>query len=339
VPTGGWHVVAARYPQFVPDRDRDDQLIAQQIDYYRARAREFDPSHHHPTPDLVEPLSAFRPRGRVVEIACGTGIWTAEILRHPVQDLLCIDAAPEMLEIHAARIDDARVRRERHDLFRWEPREAFDAAVFAFWLSHVPPSRSAEFWGVLRRAIAPRGRVFFIDDDHRAEPTEQLITGSSAPVVRRTLADGSEHVVIKSFHEPRRLASQLSALGWTSEVRSVGSRFLWGIARPSAISGARSDAHEPGGVLNGSTSGDERGEDVLLALGRGPRERAAEVPDSHANCLAAARRRAAHSRRTSAHRDTGTAEGGGSCTFRRASWADWAGSGEEGRRACRDLVV
>jgi demethylmenaquinone methyltransferase/2-methoxy-6-polyprenyl-1,4-benzoquinol methylase len=154
-----------------------------------------------------------------------------------VQHLLCIDAAPEMLAIHQARIKDPRVRRECHDLFRWEPGEVFDAAVFAFWLSHVPASRFAEFWGLLRRALVPHGRVFFIDDDHRAAATEQPVAGSSAPTVRRTLADGSEHVAIKICHEPSDLARQLSALGWVAEVRSVGSRFLWGSARPGGVSG------------------------------------------------------------------------------------------------------
>ncbi len=215
----------------------DDKLIAGQIAYYRARAGEFDGGHHHPTPELARSLSAFKPHGRVLEIACGTGIWTAEILRHPVDALLCIDSAPEMLAIHESRIDDARVRRECRDLFRWEPEEVFDAVVFGFWLSHVPPSRFADFWAVLQRALTPHGRVYFVDDDHRAESTEQLVEGSSVPMVLRTLADNSVHVAIKSFHEPGALAAQLSGLGWRADVRSVGDRFLWGIAQPTGTPG------------------------------------------------------------------------------------------------------
>lgn len=209
-----------------------DRLIARQIAYYRARAGEFDDGHHQPTAELAGPLRAVELRGRVVEIACGTGIWTEEFLRQPVEALLCIDAAPEMLAIHESRIDDARVRRARHDVFRWQPAEVFDTAVFAFWLSHVPPSRFAEFWEVLRRVVTPHGRVLFIDDDHRAEATEELIEGSPVPAVRRTLADGSAHEAIKSFHEPRRLAALISELGWAAEVHPLGDRFLWGIAQP-----------------------------------------------------------------------------------------------------------
>lgn len=214
------------------DKRYEDQLIAGQIAYYRARAFEFEDGHHRPTPELTGPLSVFKPRGRVLEIACGTGIWTAEILRHPVDSLLGVDSAPEMLAIHESRINDGRVRRECHDLFRWEPEEVFDAVVFGFWLSHVPPSRFADFWAVLRRALAPHGRVFFIDDDHRAESAEQLIESSPVPAARRTLADRSVHVAIKVFHEPRALTARLSDLGWAAEVHSVGDRFLWGTAQP-----------------------------------------------------------------------------------------------------------
>jgi hypothetical protein len=50
----------------------------------------------------------------------------------------------------------------------------------------------------------------------------------------------------------------------------------------------RPDAHEDNGVLDGSTSGDEGCEHVLLALRRLRREGAAQVHVPHASRLAAA---------------------------------------------------
>lgn len=214
----------------MPTKHAADRFIARQIAYYRARAAEFELSHHQPTPELRAALEGFAPRGRVLELACGTGIWTAEILRHPVDELTCIDAAPEMLELHAANIRDPRVRRERHDLFHWESGESYDAVIFAFWLSHVPPGRFPEFWGAVEGALKPGGRVFFIDDDHRAEATEEPIPEAEVPAVLRTLDDGTRHVAIKVFHEPEGLADDLEALGWDATVQSAGTRFLWGAA-------------------------------------------------------------------------------------------------------------
>jgi len=51
---------------------------------------------------------------------------------------------------------------------------------------------------------------------------------------------------------------------------------------------ARPDAHELGGVRDGSASGNEGSKDVHLAVRRQRRERAAQVPVSHANRSTAA---------------------------------------------------
>lgn len=214
-------------------RQSADHLIARQIAYYRARAPEFDLSHHEPTPELRAALDAFAPHGRVLELASGTGIWSAEILRYPITELTCIDAAPEMLALHEQRISDPRVRRERHDLFGWgSDGQRYDAVIFAFWLSHVPPARFAEFWSSVADALADDGRVFFIDDDVRAETSEEPIPDAEVPAVLRRLDDGSAHVAIKVFHSPTELEADLRALGWEGEVQPAGDRFLVGTARP-----------------------------------------------------------------------------------------------------------
>ena len=74
----------------------DRELLDEQVAYYRARAREYDATT---TPDgdpfaahgiaVQEALRAFEPRGRVLEIAAGTGQWTG-ILAEFGDDLLRI---------------------------------------------------------------------------------------------------------------------------------------------------------------------------------------------------------------------------------------------------------
>ena len=56
--------------------DELDSLLAEQIAYYRARAHEYDATHAFDATSrarLLDALRAFAPRGRVLELACGTG--------------------------------------------------------------------------------------------------------------------------------------------------------------------------------------------------------------------------------------------------------------------------
>ncbi|HEU4619535.1 MAG TPA: class I SAM-dependent methyltransferase, partial [Gammaproteobacteria bacterium] len=153
-------------------------FLARQLDYYRERAAEYDEwwlrrgrydrgaalngEWFADAADLQAALEAFRPRGRVLELACGTGIWT-ERLAPFASTLVAVDGSSEMLAINAARLGGGAVRYVHADLFDWAPEETFDTIFLGFWLSHVPPERFAAFWDLVRRCLAPDGRVFFVD--------------------------------------------------------------------------------------------------------------------------------------------------------------------------------
>lgn len=210
-----------------------DALIAEQIAYYRARAPEYDETFRGAhDPALVAALDAFAPSGSVLELAAGTGAWTESVLRYPVTRLVALDASPEMLELHARRIDDPRVERWVTNLFEWEPDEAFDVVTFAFWLSHVPPARLAEFWARVGRALAPGGRVLFVDQERRGMTLEVPSDDPDYPTVDRTLLDGRVMRAIKVYHRPEPLEARLRDLGWDASVRRAGDGFLVGEARP-----------------------------------------------------------------------------------------------------------
>ena len=160
----------------------------QQLDYYRARAAEYDQwwlrqgrydrgavlnAQWFADASVVSSaLSAFYPAGRVLEFACGTGIWTEQLLPFAAH-LTALDGSPEMLAINAARLRSSLVRYVEADLFQWQPTEQFVTVFFGFWLSHVPPERFAEFWQLVRSCLAPGGRVFFVDS--RREPTSTAV--------------------------------------------------------------------------------------------------------------------------------------------------------------------
>jgi demethylmenaquinone methyltransferase/2-methoxy-6-polyprenyl-1,4-benzoquinol methylase len=201
-----------------------DPLLAEQIAYYRAAAAEYyvdDGAAHH----LAAALDAFRPTGDVLELACGPGWWTQQLLRHAAS-VTAVDAAPEMLARARARVDEGRVRFVQANLFEWTPDAEYDLVFFGFWLSHVPLDRVSEFWHLVRTCLKPRGRVFFVDDNDRRP--EELVYGESSSTVQRRLRDGTAHRVVKIPYQPAQLEEQLRRLGWTIRVTPVLGPFYSG---------------------------------------------------------------------------------------------------------------
>lgn len=173
-----------------------DGLLAEQVAYYRARAPEYDAGALDlPGGDeIVAALKAFAPTGNVLELACGTGAWTAELLRH-AQVVTAVDASPEMLDLAAQRVaNDPRVRFVLADLFAWRPERHYDVVFFGFWISHVPVERFATFWDLVRECLTPEGRVFFADDAYRT--SDELIEGRDSTTIERRLEDGTPFRVV-----------------------------------------------------------------------------------------------------------------------------------------------
>ena len=163
------------------DGEKLGPLLDEQAAYYRAAAEDYY-DHYLDFPggaELTGALDAFRPAGSVLELACGRGAWTSQLLRHAT-DVTAVDASPEMLAIAAARAGRQQVRFIQADLFAWEPDRRYDVVFFGFWLSHVPPARFESFWALVADCLKPQGRVFFADDAYRA-PGE-LVEGPSSPV-------------------------------------------------------------------------------------------------------------------------------------------------------------
>lgn len=77
--------------------------------------------------------------------------------------LTAVDASPEVIDLARAGVDDPRADYVCADLFAWEPSASYDVCFFSFWLSHVPEARFEDFWAKVGRALAPGGRVVFVD--------------------------------------------------------------------------------------------------------------------------------------------------------------------------------
>ena len=204
-----------------------DQLLSDQITYYRAVAGEYD-THALPFgggDELAAALDEVRPTGDVLELACGTGHWTHRLLPHATS-VTAVDASPEMLAIAAARVTSERVRFIQTDIFTWTPDRRYDVVFFGFWLSHVPLERFASFWTKVADCLKPRGRVFVVDDGYRTP--DELVEGESSSTIQRRLNDGTAHRVVKVPHKPAELEQRLAGAGWRIHVASTSGPCYWG---------------------------------------------------------------------------------------------------------------
>lgn len=224
----------------------DQPLIQEQIDYYRKRAPEYDETSSPSDSPLLghrrtieAAFHEFQPRGRVLEIASGTGTWTQHLLPH-ASSVVALDSSHEMHDAARRKIhNDDRVRYIDADVFSSNPEGSFDVVFFANWLSHIPPTRFDRFWGIVREAWLPtvafssstRSRTRWRNEELR----EEFEAEPSVPIVRRTLQSGGTFRVVKVFWEPAELETSLHALGWDSEVHTAGPLY-WGTARRAARS-------------------------------------------------------------------------------------------------------
>jgi len=208
-------------------RDELDPLLDEQIAYYSARAPEY---HEGVIPgaigggEIEAALDVFRPAGDVLELACGPGTWTPQLLRH-ADTLTAVDASAEMLAI-AASVAGDRVRFVHADLFAWRPDRRYDVVFFGFWLSHVPLERFERFWSLVADCLASGGRVFFADDGYRTP--DELIEGESSSTILRRTGDGTAYRAVKVPHEPDELERRLAELGWSIAVTRTSGPFYRG---------------------------------------------------------------------------------------------------------------
>ena len=111
--------------------DMNGSVLADQIEYYRARAQEYDASIAGaadllvPGKDLLLNLGQF---DQILELACGTGIWTEMLLRMG-NEVTAVDAAPEMLEIARRKLGEERIKYRQADLFHWKPDRQYGSGL------------------------------------------------------------------------------------------------------------------------------------------------------------------------------------------------------------------
>ncbi len=212
-------------------------LVGEQKRYYAERAPEYDDwwyrrGRYELEPealarwqaDVVEAaagLETFAPGGSVLELAAGTGIWTRKLFDF-ADRVVAVDANAETLVLNTSEAELVCA-----DVFEWEPAERFDLVSFSFWLSHVPEERFEEFWSLVRAALAPGGRVFFVDSG--VGDTAHTGTDQADGEETRSLSDGRTFRIVKRRWGPDELAECVRRFGFELELHeSANGHFLYG---------------------------------------------------------------------------------------------------------------
>ena len=229
--------------------DETERLLAEQIRYYDDRAAEYedlwfrrgrydvDPVFNrawfHETAIVEAAADAFEANGAVLEIACGSGLWTRRLAPR-ARRLVAVDSSSAMIERNRDRFGAPTVEYSQADVFGWDPGERFDAAFTGFFVSHVPPDRFAGFFARLASWLQPGAELFLVDDvAGRNRPySGDAVEHGPAFAFRRRIADGREYTIVKRFYEPRELTAALDDVGWNADITTSGEHFLFGTARP-----------------------------------------------------------------------------------------------------------
>jgi SAM-dependent methyltransferase len=193
-----------------------EELLA----YYAQRAREYEQIYEKPErqADLSRLRTWLRDAlagHRILEIACGTGYWTAEIA--PVAAAVtATDASPEVLALaHVKPYPPGRVQFVVADAYALNRVNGeFSAGFAAFWWSHVPRERQSAFLKGLHQRLGTGTVVVLMDN--------RFVDGSSTSISRRDpagntyqqrrLIDGATYEVLKNFPSGAELQATFSPL-------------------------------------------------------------------------------------------------------------------------------
>lgn len=221
-----------------------DDILQEQIAYYRARSGEYDDwfyrlnRYDHGAElnrqwfdEAAVVRRALHDLGHVgdaLELACGTGIWTQELARL-ADRITALDAAEEVIALNRAKVRSAKVEYRQIDLFAWEPDRQYDLVFFGFWLSHVPPERLASFLATVSRAARPGGHIFMVDSRQESvsSATDHPLRQDEHIFHTRKLKNGSVYTIVKVFYKQDDLRAALSAAGFSPDVRTTDHHFIY----------------------------------------------------------------------------------------------------------------
>ncbi len=199
----------------------DDNLIRGMIEYYDRRAPWHDQYLSYESNEKMEALlgpiirrvEEFIVGQDILEVACGTGIWT-QVLARRARMVVATDVNSSVIKI--ARRKEYRGTQPTFivaDAYRLDEIEGlFDLAFMTDWWTHVPKQMLSSFLEGLHRRLRRNAHVVAIDmmplEIHQGDDVVYDADGNRRR--RRTLPDGSQFEVVKNFPSRQELVDAVS---------------------------------------------------------------------------------------------------------------------------------
>jgi SAM-dependent methyltransferase len=197
-----------------------DPMSSELVDYYRRRANEYEKVYakEERQADLAvlhEVVPAYFTGMHVLEVACGTGYWTRRVSER-ASSVIAIDLAPETLAIARQHQTAGNVDYRTGDAFELAAvTGSVDAALVAFWWSHIRHEDLARFLTGLHCRL-PSGAAVLVVDNRYVEGSNWPLARTDArgnTYQRRQLENGEEHEVLKNFSTPADVQRAVRSAG------------------------------------------------------------------------------------------------------------------------------
>lgn len=208
-------------------------ITDQSAQFYAKSASNHDRIYDRP--ERQEDLAAMRAavadalRGHtVLELACGTGYWTA-VIAGTAERIVATDINPEMIAL-------GRLRALPGDKVSWRVADAwglpadigaFSAVFIGFWWSHLQRDEQERFLAQLKAVLGKDIVIVLLDDVY--------VEGSSETVARtdlegntfqiRTAPDGERYEIPKNYPSDSALRKKLASS--VREIKIVRLQYYW----------------------------------------------------------------------------------------------------------------
>lgn len=185
-------------------------------EYYSKRAQQYEQIYHRDDPvrqseqnKIAEEIKETFCNRKVLEVACGTGFWTA-FLSETAKTIVGIDNSNEVLEIARYKNYKCPTDFQKCDAYNLPfPAYSFDGGMANFWFSHIPKERIRLFLNGFHRVLSNKAIVFMADNVFNEGIGGKLVRdkGEDNTYKIRVLESGEQYKVLKNYYSEEEIVN------------------------------------------------------------------------------------------------------------------------------------